>query len=167
MFARRPRVAERGRKCEGDDGGSHEPELDEQRAAVEPRSVRACDLGHSVHEEEIRDTLPASEPSTTTGRFAPTAKSATISSGALPKLALRKPPMPGPVCSAACSVASPISQASGIERDCREHEERDVAGSGEPVDRDRDRREEERRPKQLPNHRAAKERLRGQEEACA
>ena len=37
-----------------------------------------------------------------------------ISSGALPKLALRKPPIPGPVCSAACSVASPISHASGI-----------------------------------------------------
>ena len=36
-----------------------------------------------------------------------------ISSGALPKLAFRKPPIPGPVCSPACSVASPISQASG------------------------------------------------------
>ena len=59
-------------------------------------------------------TLPASEPRTTTGRFAPIAKSATISSGAFPKLALRKPPMPGPVCSAACSVASPISHASGM-----------------------------------------------------
>src|SRR5438477_1299030 len=58
-------------------------------------------------------TLPESEPRTTTGRSAPTAKSAMISSGAFPKLALRKPPMPGPVCSAACSVASPISQASG------------------------------------------------------
>ena len=37
-----------------------------------------------------------------------------ISSGALPKLALKKPPIPGPVCSATCSVASPISHASGI-----------------------------------------------------
>jgi hypothetical protein len=37
-----------------------------------------------------------------------------ISSGALPKLALRKPPIPGPVCSATCSVASPISHARGI-----------------------------------------------------
>jgi hypothetical protein len=36
-----------------------------------------------------------------------------ISSGAFPKLAFKKPPMPGPTCSAACSVASPISQASG------------------------------------------------------
>src|SRR5437763_15703165 len=59
-------------------------------------------------------TLPESEPRTTTGRSAPTAKSATMSSGAFPKLALRKPPMPGPVCSAACSVASPISHASGM-----------------------------------------------------
>src|SRR5437763_13313403 len=36
-----------------------------------------------------------------------------ISSGAFPKLAFRNPPTPGPVCSDACSVASPISQASG------------------------------------------------------
>src|ERR687888_732634 len=58
-------------------------------------------------------TLPASEPRTTFGRSSETAKSAMISSGALPKLAFRKPPIPGPVCSAACSVASPISHASG------------------------------------------------------
>ena len=59
-------------------------------------------------------TLPASEPRTTFGRPLPTANNAMINSGALPKLALRKPPIPGPVCSAACSVASPISHASGI-----------------------------------------------------
>ncbi len=59
-------------------------------------------------------TLPASEPRTTCGRPSPTAKSAMISSGALPKLALRKPPTPGPVCSAACSVVSPMSHASGM-----------------------------------------------------
>ena len=41
------------------------------------------------------------------------ASSEMISSGALPKVAFRKPPMPGPVWCAACSVASPISQASG------------------------------------------------------
>ncbi len=59
-------------------------------------------------------TLPASEPRTTFGSPLLIAKSAMISSGALPKLAFRKPPMPGPVCSAACSVASPISHARGI-----------------------------------------------------
>ncbi len=37
-----------------------------------------------------------------------------ISSGAFPNVALRKPPIPGPVFFAACSVASPISHASGI-----------------------------------------------------
>src|SRR3954470_21144544 len=58
-------------------------------------------------------TLPASEPRTTFGSDALTAKSAMISSGALPKLAFRNPPIPGPVCSPACSVASPISHASG------------------------------------------------------
>ena len=59
-------------------------------------------------------TQPASEPRTTSGSPLLIANKAMISSGALPKLALRKPPMPGPVCSAACSVASPISHASGM-----------------------------------------------------
>jgi hypothetical protein len=59
-------------------------------------------------------TEPVSDPRTTPGRASATANSAMISSGALPKLAFRKPPTPGPVCSAACSVASPISHASGI-----------------------------------------------------
>src|SRR6266545_7291254 len=59
-------------------------------------------------------TLPAREPRTTSGRPLLTASIAMINSGALPKLALRKPPIPGPVCSAACSVASPISHASGM-----------------------------------------------------
>jgi len=58
-------------------------------------------------------TLPASEPRTTLGSDSLTAKRAMISSGALPKVAFRKPPIPGPVWWAACSVASPISQASG------------------------------------------------------
>ena len=58
-------------------------------------------------------TLPAREPRTTFGSPSATANVAMISSGALPKLAFRKPPIPGPVCSAACSVDSPISQASG------------------------------------------------------
>ena len=59
-------------------------------------------------------TLPVSDPRTTSVRPSFTAMSAMISSGAFPKVALRKPPMPGPVCSAACSVASPISHASGM-----------------------------------------------------
>ena len=72
--------------------------------------------------------------------------------------------MPGPVCSAACSVDSPISHASGNEGDRREHEERDVAGAGELVHRDRRRGEDERRPEKLPPHRRKpKERLRGHE----
>ena len=48
--------------------------------------------------------------------------SAMISSGAFPNVALRNPPIPGPVCSAACSVASPISHASGISAIAATHE---------------------------------------------
>ena len=68
-----------------------------------------------------------------------------ISSGALPKLAFRKPATPGPVCSAACSVASPISHASGIERERREHEELGLAEMEDEAREDRDRRERKRR----------------------
>ena len=57
--------------------------------------------------------LPVIEPRTTPGSESAIASSAMISSGALPKLAFSSPPIPGPVCSAACSVASPISHASG------------------------------------------------------
>ena len=59
-------------------------------------------------------TEPVSEPRTTSVSPWLIAIRAMISSGALPKVALTKPPIPGPVCSAVCSVASPISQASGI-----------------------------------------------------
>src|SRR6266446_6663270 len=64
--------------------------------------------------KRLETTLPASEPRTTCGRPPATAIRAMISSGALPKLAFSKPPTPAPVCSAACSVASPISHASGM-----------------------------------------------------
>ena len=47
--------------------------------------------------------------------------------------------MPGPVCSAACSVASPISQASGISATRREHEQGRVPDVGQVVERDDDR----------------------------
>ncbi len=62
--------------------------------------------------------LPIIEPMidalTTSWRPAISAKKAMISSGALPKVTFRKPPMPGPVRAARCSVDSPISAAVGI-----------------------------------------------------
>src|SRR3712207_7924707 len=42
-----------------------------------------------------------------------------ISSGAFPNVALRKPATPGPVWCPACSVASPISHASGDRKSTR------------------------------------------------
>jgi hypothetical protein len=59
-------------------------------------------------------TLPVSDPRTTSVSPSSTAMSAMMSSGAFPKVAFRKPPIPGPVWCAACSVASPISQARGM-----------------------------------------------------
>ena len=78
--------------------------------------------------------------------------SAMISSGAFPNVAFRKPPIPGPVCSAACSVASPISHASGIERECGEDELERLRRMGDVVQRDRERRERERREESLAYH---------------
>ena len=57
---------------------------------------------------------PTSEALTTSCRPSLSAKKAMISSGALPKVTLRKPPMPGPDRAASSSVARPISAAVGI-----------------------------------------------------
>ena len=57
---------------------------------------------------------PTMEALTTSCRPSLSAKKAMISSGALPKVTLRRPPMPGPVWAAMCSVASPITAAVGI-----------------------------------------------------
>ena len=75
-----------------------------------------------------------------------------ISSGALPNVALRKPPMPGPVCTAACSVASPMSQASGNQRQRREDELHRLREIRHVVEGDRDRGEGESREEDLPDH---------------
>ena len=62
--------------------------------------------------------LPMIEPTieafTTSWRPASRAKKAMISSGALPNVTFRSPPMPGPVLAAIASVASPITAAHGI-----------------------------------------------------
>src|SRR4051812_34535112 len=57
---------------------------------------------------------PISDALTTSCRPAPSAKSAMISSGALPKVTLSRPPIPGPERAASSSVALPISAAVGM-----------------------------------------------------
>ena len=57
---------------------------------------------------------PMIEALTTSCRPALRAKSAMISSGALPNVTLSSPPMPGPERAASSSVARPISAAVGI-----------------------------------------------------
>ena len=56
---------------------------------------------------------PMIEALTTSCRPCPRAKRAMISSGALPKVTLSRPPMPGPERAASSSVARPISAAVG------------------------------------------------------
>ena len=57
---------------------------------------------------------PTSEALTTSWSPSCRANRAMMISGALPKVTLRKPPMPGPERIASCSVACPISAAVGI-----------------------------------------------------
>ena len=57
---------------------------------------------------------PVSDAFTTVVSPFESAISAIISSAALPKVALRNPPMPAPVCAAICSVARPNQPARGI-----------------------------------------------------
>ena len=97
-------------------------------------------------------TEPLSEPRTTSVRPWLTASRAMISSGAFPKVALRKPPIPGPVCSAACSVASPISHASGISADGGEHELERLRRVEDVVDEDHERREPDGREEDAADH---------------
>ena len=57
---------------------------------------------------------PTIEALTTSCSPLPRAKRAMISSGALPKVTLSRPPMPGPERAASSSVARPISAAVGM-----------------------------------------------------
>jgi hypothetical protein len=57
---------------------------------------------------------PTSDALTTSCSPSRSAKKAMISSGALPKVTLRKPPIPGPERIASCSVAWPMRAAVGI-----------------------------------------------------
>ena len=79
--------------------------------------MKPC-LAEEQSEAEDEQRLPAIEPTSDALTIAvsppETAMTAMISSGALPNVAFRKPPIPGPVWRARWSVASPISQESGI-----------------------------------------------------
>src|SRR3954462_10481413 len=57
---------------------------------------------------------PTSDALTPSWRPSPSANRAMISSGALPKVTLSRPPMPGPLRAASSSVARPISAAVGM-----------------------------------------------------
>ena len=97
-------------------------------------------------------TEPLSEPRTTSVSPSFTASRAMISSGALPKVALRKPPIPGPVCSAACSVASPISHASGMSAIAESDELDRLVQVERVVDEDDERRERDGREEDAADH---------------
>ena len=90
---------------------------------------------------------PTSEALTTSCSPSLSAKKAMISSGALPNVTLRKPPMPGPERAASSSVARPISAAVGITPSA-EVTKISVALRVRELehDRDRDERDEQVRP---------------------
>ena len=81
---------------------------------------------------------PMIEALTTSCRPWPSAKSAMISSGALPKVTLSRPPMPGPERAASSSVARPISAAVGMIPSA-EAAKTSVGRAARQLERDRDR----------------------------
>ena len=103
--------------------------------------------------------LPMIEPTiealTTSCSPWPSAKRAMISSGALPKVTLSRPPMPGPERAASSSVARPISAAVGMIPSA-EAAKTTVAEAPAEVERDRDR--DQRRQQIGPAVRGAEER---------
>ena len=84
------------------------------------------------------------EAFTTSCRPFSSAKSAMISSGALPNVTFSRPPMPGPARCASSSVARPISAAVGTTPSADEKKTM-IASAPDLVedDRDRDERDEE------------------------
>ncbi len=74
---------------------------------------------------------PMIDALTTSCRPWPSAKRAMISSGALPKVTLSRPPMPGPERAASSSVARPISAAVGTDPERRGEEDEAGRGAGE------------------------------------
>ena len=90
---------------------------------------------------------PISDALTTSCSPSLSAKNAMISSGALPNVTFRKPPMPGPERAASSSVARPISAAVGItpSADAMKMMRRRRVRQLER-DRDRDERDEQVRP---------------------
>ena len=107
-----PGIATGPRKSHHGDARSTQSEKKLDVRSSSPRPPNSSEKPRTS--SRLPTTRPVSEPRTTSVSPLWTAISAMISSGAFPKVAFRKPPIPGPVCSAACSVASPISQASGI-----------------------------------------------------
>ena len=99
-------------------------------------------------------TLPVSEPRTTSVRPLLIASNEMISSGALPKVAFRKPPMPGP--RVLRRVLGRLADQPGErdERERREDEELDVAEIEEEIGGDRDGGQGEGAPEDLPRHAA-------------
>ena len=140
-------VAEHDHRQHDHDRDRAEPELREQRAPVDARAVRADDLRDAEDEQQVRDDASrrASRARPAAGRSF-TARSAMISSGALPKLAFRNPPMPGPGVLRRMLGRLADQPGERDERSAREHEHQRLVGVRRVVDADRDGREGEERP---------------------
>jgi hypothetical protein len=128
-----------------------EPEREEAREAVE-RALPACDERGAEDESRLPITLPESDPRTTSVRPSFTAMSAMMSSGAFPKVALRK------AADARARVLRrvlrrlPDQPRERDERDGRQDELDRLRRVHEVVQHDGDRRERERSEEGLAHH---------------
>jgi len=148
----RPRVAERRREHESDDGGADEADLREQRAAVDLRSVRAGHLCDSVHEQEVRDDAPRQRAAHDDGEVGADREEGDDELRSVPEARVEEAadPRSGVLRGVLGRFADQPRERD--EGDRGEYEERDVSGAGELVHGDRDGREEERPPEELAAH---------------
>ena len=140
----RSRVAERGREREGDDRGCRRARSEEQRAAVDPCAVGAGELRDSVHEQEIRDHAPRERAENDHRQVGADGEERDDQLRRVPEARVEETADPRARVLRRVLGRFADQPREGDERERSEHEERDVAGAGEPVDRDRDGREEQR-----------------------
>ena len=134
-------------------GRDHTPQVAScsERVSIAPPSVPKI-IAKPSTSRMFETTEPVSEPRTTDGSPSATAKSAMINSGALPKLAFRKPPIPGAgvLGGVPRRLADQPRQRNQGER--RQHELRRRVSVEQIAGRERDGNEGERGPEELPRH---------------
>ena len=148
----RPGVAERRGERESHDGRPDKADLGEERAAVDPRSVRARNLRDPVDEQEIRDHASRQRAEHDNGQVRADGDERDDELRRVPEARVEEAADARPRVLRRVFRRLADQPGERDEGDRGEYEERDVAGAGELVHRDRGGCEEERPPQELAAH---------------